>query len=187
LEFDTVFIVGAEDGIFPGVRSIGEIEDMEEERRLCYVAMTRAKRRLFFIHAKQRMLFGKTSRNKLSRFVEEVAGEHIVKPEITHRAAWEFLSGRREGAPPEARGFARETPGIRRPLGERGAGRHEPPAAREPIDFAPGDAVLHRAFGEGVVKSITQTGGDALVEIVFEGTGKKRLMLKAAAAYMKKI
>jgi DNA helicase-2/ATP-dependent DNA helicase PcrA len=190
LEFDTVFIVGAEDGIFPGVRSIGEIEDMEEERRLCYVAMTRAKRRLFFIHAKQRMLFGKTARNKLSRFVDEVAEEHIRKPEVTGRSSWEFLSGKPEGAAPETRGFARETPGVRRPAPVHAPYTHAP-ATPEPKKSAPqfavGDAVLHRAFGEGVVKSITKAGGDALVEIDFDKSGRKRLMLKAAAAYMTKL
>jgi DNA helicase-2/ATP-dependent DNA helicase PcrA len=185
LEFDTVFIVGAEDGIFPGIRSIGEVEDMEEERRLCYVAMTRAKRRLIFIHAKQRMLFGKTSRNKLSRFVEEVSEEHISKPPPARRASWDFLSGNRD-APPETRGFARETRGIRRRAVPAPSLDPPAPAAPKIENYAVGDAVTHRAFGDGVVKSVTRAGSDALVEIDFGRGGRKRLMLKAAAAYMTK-
>jgi DNA helicase-2/ATP-dependent DNA helicase PcrA len=144
--------------------------------------MTRAKRRLFFIYAKQRMLFGKTSRNKLSRFVDEVAEEHIKKPPPERRSTWDFLSGSRD-LPPESRGFARETPGVRRPAPHAPA----PPPPQENVRIAVGDAVSHRAFGKGVVKSMTRTGGDTLVEIEFAGVGRKRLMLKAAAAYMTKL
>ena len=77
LEFPVVFVVGAEEGIFPGVRAIGEAEEMEEERRLCYVAMTRAKERLFMTCASQRMLFGRTSSNLPSRFLEEIPEEYL--------------------------------------------------------------------------------------------------------------
>ena len=80
LEFPTVFIVGAEEGIFPGVRSIGEPEEMEEERRLCYVAMTRARKKLTFTAARQRMIFGRTAAGRPSRFVDEVSDENIEKP-----------------------------------------------------------------------------------------------------------
>ena len=78
LEFDTVFIIGAEEGLFPGVRVIGNAEEMEEERRLCYVAMTRAMRRLIFVSANSRMLFGKTSAAMPSRFIREISDENIV-------------------------------------------------------------------------------------------------------------
>ena len=79
LEFPVVFVVGAEEGIFPGIRAIGEVEEMEEERRLCYVAMTRAKERLFLTCANQRMLFGRTSSNRPSRFTEEIPPEHLER------------------------------------------------------------------------------------------------------------
>ncbi|MDE6954917.1 MAG: ATP-binding domain-containing protein, partial [Oscillospiraceae bacterium] len=75
LEFPTVFVVGMEEGIFPGLRAIGEAEEMEEERRLCYVALTRAKERLFLTCAGQRMLFGRTSTNRPSRFAGEIPAE----------------------------------------------------------------------------------------------------------------
>ena len=79
LEFPVVFVVGTEEGIFPGTRAIGEPEEMEEERRLCYVAMTRAKEKLFLTCANQRMLFGRTSANRPSRFVEEIPSEHLER------------------------------------------------------------------------------------------------------------
>ena len=79
LEFPVVFVVGAEEGIFPGTRAIGEPEEMEEERRLCYVAMTRAKERLFLTCANQRMLFGRTSANRPSRFTEEIPPKHLER------------------------------------------------------------------------------------------------------------
>ena len=79
LEFPVVFVVGAEEGIFPGIRAIGETEEMEEERRLCYVAMTRAKEKLYLTCANQRMLFGRTSSNRPSRFVDEIPTEHLER------------------------------------------------------------------------------------------------------------
>ncbi|MDE6600240.1 MAG: ATP-dependent helicase, partial [Oscillospiraceae bacterium] len=85
LEFPTVFIVGAEEGIFPGTRSMDTQEDMEEERRLAYVAITRAKEKLFITHAKQRMLFGFTNRNLISRFVKEIGKDYVEKIDSTVR------------------------------------------------------------------------------------------------------
>ena len=79
LEFPVVFVVGVEEGIFPGIRSIGDAEEMEEERRLCYVAMTRAKERLYMVCANQRMLYGRTSANRPSRFLEEIPAEHVER------------------------------------------------------------------------------------------------------------
>ena len=83
LEFPVVFVVGAEEGIFPGIRAIGETEEMEEERRLCYVAMTRAKEKLYLTCANQRMLFGRTSSNRPSRFVDEIPTEHLERSSRT--------------------------------------------------------------------------------------------------------
>ena len=79
LEFPVVFVVGMEEGIFPGIRAIGETEEMEEERRLCYVAMTRAKEELYLTCANQRMLFGRTSSNRPSRFTQEIPPEHLER------------------------------------------------------------------------------------------------------------
>jgi DNA helicase-2/ATP-dependent DNA helicase PcrA len=172
LEFDTVFIVGAEEGIFPGVRAIGEQEEMEEERRLCYVAMTRAKRRLFLTCARQRTLFGKTTAGKLSRFAEEISDENIDKPEPVNRfSEYRFDQSFDDYKPAYAapRKTARPAP---------------PPPAAPSEKYSGGDRIVHRAFGKGVITSMKPTGGDALIEVEFETAGKKRLMLKSAAAYM---
>ncbi len=178
LEFDTVFIVGAEDGIFPGIRAIGEPEEMEEERRLCYVAMTRAKRRLFFVQARQRMLFGKTTANRVSRFVEEISPENIDRPAPANDFWFDSPSA----------GFARERPFTASRIAPKNPVRSEPlKAAAAPLQFKTGDRVSHKAFGEGTVKIVTPTGGDALLEVLFDSEGTKRLMHKHAAAYMNKI
>ena len=84
LEFPTVFIIGCEEGIFPGLRCIGEPDEMEEERRLCYVALTRAREHLILTCARQRMLFGRTTANRVSRFVEEIPDEDIRKLNVPH-------------------------------------------------------------------------------------------------------
>ena len=87
LEFGTVFIVGMEEGIFPGTRSMDTLEDMEEERRLAYVAITRAKKKLYITHAKQRMLFGSTNRNLISRFAKEIGTEYAARRAEQAKAA----------------------------------------------------------------------------------------------------
>ena len=102
LEFPVVFVVGAEEGIFPGTRAIGETEEMEEERRLCYVAMTRAKEKLYLTCANQRMLFGRTSSNRPSRFVQEIPEEHLARTGRTYlpdpeESSWGGISSRTSG------------------------------------------------------------------------------------------
>ena len=123
LEFPVVFLVGAEEGIFPGIRAIGETEEMEEERRLCYVAMTRAKEKLYLTCANQRMLFGRTSSNRPSRFVEEIPPEHL------ERSGRSYLS-QDEGSQEWNGGIASRTSGYggygtyqRTPYGQRPAGQ----------------------------------------------------------------
>ena len=164
LEFPVVFVVGLEEGIFPGMRAIGEPEEMEEERRLCYVAMTRARERLYMTRAAQRMLFGRTSANRPSRFLGEVPGEYAE-----------------EAARPERRAEpARKAPARVQP-------RVPEPKAQQALPaFRAGDAVSHSAFGRGMVVSVQPMGGDALLEIAFDNGGTKRLMLKAAAQHMTK-
>ena len=211
LEFPVVFVVGAEEGIFPGIRAIGEAEEMEEERRLCYVAMTRAKEQLYLTCAGQRMLFGRTSANRPSRFVEEIPPEHL------ERSGKSFLSdlgdGGWGGMPSRASGYGgygqRPAYGAGR-QGYGGGRAAAGTAAAPPSGYSPGmadrsverslqggsaqaslrlskgDMVTHKAFGRGMVLSVQPMGGDALVEIAFDNVGTKRLMLKAAAAHMSK-
>ena len=179
LEFPTVFLVGAEEGIFPGLRAVGDPEEMEEERRLAYVAITRAMRKLWITCARQRMLFGRTSSNRVSRFVEEIPPEHLR----TDRTASPFSGQRSEGAPQS-----------RSPLSaSRSAGREPirpiltPSSGQGPApDFRVKDRVEHISFGPGVITAMTPMGGDFLVEVSFEKVGPKRLMLRAAATKMTK-
>lgn len=192
LEFQTVFIVGAEEGIFPGVRSIGEPEEMEEERRLCYVAMTRAKKKLYFTCARQRMIFGKTTAGKTSRFVEEVSGDYIDKPApVFSHVGVSFddcgSNDRYEGA---YRTKARVSHGGSKESIKRDLKPFVPSgtaSAAALASYKKGDLVSHKAFGRGMITDVQATGGDALLEIAFDGVGTKRLMAKSASAYMQKV
>lgn len=168
LEFPVVFIVGAEEGIFPGMQSIGEPEELEEERRLCYVAITRAKKKLYITAARQRMLFGRTSANRISRFVEEIPDVYLdrVMPGITIN---------RSG------GFAAPKPRAEKPRIEL---QERKPA--QMTKFNKGDRVNHKAFGKGLVISVTAAGGDELLEIAFDSVGTKRLLRNSAARHMEK-
>ena len=185
LEFDNVFLVGMEEGIFPGLRAIGEQEEMEEERRLCYVGLTRARKRLYLTCASQRMLFGRTSANKVSRFVEEIPEADIERTGA--RPGWQFSS--QDGVPGGAdsgSGKPGYTAASRSRTGHYSL-RPTPAASRAPAGgFRVGDLVEHRAFGPGVIQKLTPMGGDALLEILFESAGTKRLMQRAAAQHMKK-
>lgn len=198
LEFPVVFVVGVEEGIFPGIRAIGETEEMEEERRLCYVAMTRAKERLHLTCASQRMLFGRTSANRPSRFVGEIPAEYVQAsgrsywsaPDDDAAGRWTAPSTRSPSADrPSAYGAPRVPMGAgsprRSPSAPRGGlGRPETKAPASLPSFQKGDAVVHKAFGAGMILNVTPMGGDALVEIAFDKGGTKRLMLKSAAQHM---
>ena len=183
LEFPTVFIVGMEEGIFPGMKAIGEPEEMEEERRLCYVAITRAMRQLHIVCARQRMLFGRTTANKPSRFVEEIPEEHIDK-HLAHRqrnTEHRTESGTARSRYPSARQYGMSAP----------AHRPAPPAAPAAQkaavpSFEVGDRIVHQAFGPGRLVKMSPMGGDFLIEISFDSGSVKKLMLRAAAAHMKK-
>jgi DNA helicase-2/ATP-dependent DNA helicase PcrA len=174
LEFPVVFVVGAEEGIFPGIRSIGEPQEMEEERRLCYVAMTRAKKQLTMTCAAQRMLFGRTSANRPSRFLGEIPGEHTEAEGSAQRPA------------PRERTFAPAASGRGGTIPERTKRAPEHRVRALLPDIRKGDTVTHSAFGRGLVLSVQPMGGDALVEIAFDDVGTKRLMLKTASAHIKK-
>ncbi len=175
LEFPNVFIVGMEEGIFPGMRAIGEPGEMEEERRLCYVAITRAKERLCLVCARQRMLFGRTTANRVSRFVDEIPEEHIRK---------NIPKGYGFHEKPRDLGFAYRAQSAPR----RGYSAPAPRAAASTaaVSYEVGDRVRHKAFGEGVVSKLTPMGGDFLIEIEFTQAGPKKLMLRAAAQHMMK-
>ena len=185
LEFRNVFIVGMEEGIFPGQRVIGEAEEMEEERRLCYVAITRAKKKLYLCCARQRVLFGQTVSGKPSRFTEEIPEEHLERVGSAVRHSAYGASGSTYGSGNggwQKRSFTPAT--SRRTVIAPPAAPAKPKAVPS---FKTGDGVKHKAFGEGVIVKMTPMGGDHLVEIEFKGVGLKRLMLRAAAAYLEKL
>ncbi len=199
LEFPVVFVVGVEEGIFPGIRAIGEPEEMEEERRLCYVAMTRAKERLYMTCASQRMLFGRTNANRPSRFLGEIPPELLERSgrdahrESAGEAGEERTWERPQRYSPVRRTYDRGFSGVSGytpPAASAAASAPDrrpgaPAAARVPLpEFRKGDTVLHRAFGKGLVTGLTPMGGDALIEIAFDSVGTKKLMLKSAAPYM---
>ncbi len=178
LEFPVVFVVGMEEGIFPGMRCIGDEEEMEEERRLCYVALTRAKEQLHLTCASMRMLYGRTSANRPSRFAGEIPPELLEQSGRSYQERsrpWE--SGSSFVPSPQARPKPIPTPG--RPI---------PTQSTSPaLTLQKGDSVQHKAFGRGLVLSVQKMGGDALVEIAFDTVGTKRLMLKSASQHLSKV
>lgn len=179
LEFPNVFIVGMEDGLFPGLKAIGDGEEMEEERRLCYVAITRAKKTLTITHARQRMLYGRTSVTMPSRFLRELPQNEIV-------CKGGYVSPQyQEDAYRPRQAFHPVT------AGEWSASKtsfsSSATAAGPVLDLNKGDMVSHTAFGKGMVLSVLKMGGDALLEIAFDQIGTKKLMAKTASAHMKKL
>ena len=192
LEFPIVFSIGMEEGVFPGYRAIGEEEELEEERRLCYVALTRAKERLYLTCAAQRMLFGRTSANLPSRFVQEIPSEHLQaggrvrqpRREIIQDNDWSTEERISQIPQPVSR------PQTPRPSGTRAAPaayRQPAPKAQPLMQLKKGEMVRHSAFGTGMVLSIQPMGGDALIEVAFDNVGTKRMMLKAASQFMTKL
>ena len=195
LEFPVVFTIGMEEGVFPGYRAIGEEEELEEERRLCYVALTRAKERLYLTCAAQRMLFGRTSANLPSRFVQEIPAERLQaggrgrqpRQDIIRDNDWSTEERFSQIPRPSARTQAAPMP---RPSGTRAAPaayRKPAPKAQPLLQLKKGEMVRHSAFGTGMVLSIQPMGGDALVEVAFDNVGTKRMMLKAASQFMVKL
>ena len=192
LEFPLVYVVGLEEGIFPGSTAQFEEEELEEERRLCYVAMTRAKERLTLTHARQRMLYGKTASNRLSRFLEEIPETNLNWEGRELRAGGTFGSygsGSYGGYGGSSYGVGRgeRTAAYARPARPAEPRRAPAPAADLPMALEKGDRVEHGAFGQGTVLSVQPMGGDALVQVDFGAAGQKKLMLKAALKHLKKL
>ena len=183
LEFDTVFIVGAEEGIFPGIRAIGEPDEMEEERRLCYVAMTRARRKLYFMSAKRRMLFGRTSASQPSRFVREIKGENLEINDLAYGFANNDFS---TGTNYDFSYSQKNAEKKQKVLGKKTFDFNNTIDKAPQVIFTKGDTVDHKAFGHGLVLNVTPAGGDALLEIAFDEYGTKRLMLNSAMRYLTK-
>ena len=175
LEFPNVFLVGFEDGLFPGMRAIGEREEMEEERRLCYVAITRAKENLTISYAKQRMLYGRTNASLPSRFLKEIPADTMVKKGSYQTAQNPYAKYADSAA------FA-----PKKPISYQSA-YSAPTGGSSVPEWRKGDMVQHTAFGKGMVLSVMKMSGDALLEIAFDQVGTKKLMAKTASAHMRRL
>ncbi len=193
LEFPVVFLPGMEEGLFPGMQTISAgPAELEEERRLAYVAITRAKDKLFITHTKNRMLYGRTSYNPKSRFVDEIPDELIESddppaptystyssytPKTYIGGAQNTQQSRTHSAPYGAQ----RTPTQSAPL--FGGEKKETP--KGDVTLQPGDRVKHMSFGEGEILSAKPMGADVLYEVVFDKVGTKKLM--GTYARLKKI
>ncbi|MGN0164528.1 MAG: 3'-5' exonuclease, partial [Candidatus Ornithomonoglobus sp.] len=171
LEFPVVFLTGMEEGLFPGSRAVIDEEELEEERRLCYVAITRAKEKLYVTKALNRFKFGKIEQSDASRFYDEIPSEYIedmspVRNKIRQGVADFGFSLKKEPVKPES--YApKDTPAL------------------DMSHFAAGDRVRHRKFGDGTVVSAQAFGKDSILLIDFDTAGTKRLM--AAFAKLERI
>jgi DNA helicase-2/ATP-dependent DNA helicase PcrA len=197
LEFPVVFLPGMEDGIFPGMQTVtaGPAE-MEEERRLAYVAITRAKLELHILHAKNRMLYGSTSYNPISRFVSEIPEGLIEKHQNPAYAAREgFGAGRSQWGGTTTAGVTatrtrvpQQSTGLKDDItvGKSlfGGGAQAQNRANANA-LSVGDRVSHPVFGQGTVLSTRQMAADTLIEVAFDTVGTKKLM--ATYAKLRKI
>lgn len=194
LEFPVVFLVGMEEGIFPGYKSIGEPKELEEERRLCYVGITRAKQNLFISCARQRTIFGSTSCNQVSRFVKEIPKELMDgfdenfedKPQKTYedyQYEWKYgnshvtsyKSDEVKSAKPAMQYNFRTAESFLNNLNKKPAS-----ASVDVSIYRAGQRVYHKKFGEGRINYVEAEGDDAKVDITFDKIGHKRLMAKYA-------
>ncbi|MFS8664706.1 MAG: DNA helicase PcrA [Limnochordales bacterium] len=198
LEFPVVFLVGMEEGVFPHARAAMEPGELEEERRLCYVGMTRAMERLYMTCAQQRMLYGEPMAAAVSRFVGEVPADLLedLSAELRAQAArarWQVLPG---GRSPQA-GLGPRPVGLRAAAGSRGDGRPgarhaDPPGSgggaagrrgagvagtgHEQAQWQVGDRVYHAVWGEGTIVSREASAGDLILVVAFPGQGIKKLL-----------
>jgi DNA helicase II / ATP-dependent DNA helicase PcrA len=184
LEFPVVFMVGLEEGVFPGNRALSSDDEMEEERRLCYVGITRAKEKLYMTNAISRMLFGSTTYNKASRFLKEIPEELLEgfgrkEPEPGMRR--DVLAGVTRGFGSGTQITSPQTVTANFKLMTYGEVKKSAPA----MNFIVGDQVEHKKFGVGVITAIEKENDDYKMEIQFKNAGMKRLM--AAFANLSKI
>ncbi len=197
LEFPVVFLVGMEEGIFPGYKSIGEPKELEEERRLCYVGITRAKQYLFLTCAKQRTIFGSTTYNSPSRFLNEIPEEYLkgykeaFERETTNNSYsksydWEYGKTSkvttRKLQTNEIQSAYKNTTGYNFKTPESFLANLNKKEENN-VDlskYKAGERVYHKKFGEGTINYVEQEGDDLKVDINFDKAGHKRLMAKFA-------
>jgi len=171
LEYNNIFVVGMDDGIFPSSRSFDSEEDMEEERRLAYVAITRAKKRLYLTNASQRMLFGQTQRNITSRFMREIGSELIEKHD--NAAAMRSKLAEDDKSVTEVRSAT-----LQQQLARNKKSANSAP--KEAVTYTAGEKVSHSIFGEGTIISVKPMSNDSMLEIAFDKVGTKKIMANYA-------
>lgn len=196
LEFPVVFLVGMEEGIFPGYKSIGEPKELEEERRLCYVGITRAKNNLYLTCSRQRTMFGSTSCNPVSRFVKEIpenmlegANEIDSEPENKFKDSnyeWSYGKSGNNGkvlsykvdipsSKPEPSFAFKSAESFLAKLNSKAQGNDT-----DLSKYKEGQRIYHKRFGEGNISKIEPEGDDLKLDIQFDKVGHKRLMAKFA-------
>ena len=167
LEFKNVYVVGLEENLFPSYQSASQESEVEEERRLAYVALTRAKEKLFLTCAASRMIFGTTNRNQPSRFLKEIPEHLLEKKDDTVRSFSVNVMPEKPKPSP-------------RPMVGKGVGMGGKPTPAAGVSYAAGDLVTHKVFGRGRVVSLTPMGNDTLVEVRFDTKGTKKIMANFA-------
>ena len=185
LEFPIVFIPGMEEGIFPGNQSMFSEEDLEEERRLAYVGITRAKKKLYLISSQQRMLYGQTSRNMPSRFLREIPSSVIDDQSVVARRSTGFTTPRTAYANASRNELGHSSHNKIGSYTQSSSSAHKfgqagNAAQKNNIDFKVGDTVCHKSFGTGTVLTVTPMGGDMLLEVAFDKAETKKMMANYA-------
>jgi len=164
LEFPTVFMCGMEDGLFPSQRSMYSQEEIEEERRLCYVGITRAKQELYLTYADRRSMYGGSTYSKASRFLDEIPAEflNVIEKPKSNQVAKGVKTSQSEM--------------FDKIFERKKSAASTTEAVQTSFEFKAGDMVMHRKFGKGMILSVTPSGNDVKVEIVFDDVGTKSLM-----------
>ena len=173
LEFPVVFVVGMEEGIFPSYRAFENLDEMEEERRLAYVGMTRAEEKLYLSACRRRMLYGRLQQNKLSRFVDEVDAD------LMESKSRNFVSSRIQNSANDGKKASQRVKlSTRRPAAR--AQKRSRPAQNPMIDWQVGDKVDHRVWGVGTVIQVSPSKSDTTLHIAFPDQGIKQLLASLA-------
>lgn len=177
LEFKTVFLIGMEENIFPSARSINSLDenDLEEERRLAYVAITRAKKQLCVSTTDRRMLFGMTTSNPRSRFLGEIQGDCMEQVQSKKNVA----AGTRKVEMVQSISLQQQLASRRN--------HHPQKTAAKSVNYSVGTRVRHKIFGEGTILSITDMANDSMLEIGFDQVGTKKVMANFASSKMQVI
>jgi len=184
LEFPYVFIVGVEEGIFPGEQSKYNPDDIEEERRLAYVGITRAKKELYMSYCGERMVFGQTKRPLPSRFIEEIDKTvcDVIDRNVKRYNLESSFGSSNSSVMQYARKPAQKATGFGQPSSIFGSSATKPNTAQAAakksagVSFNIGDRISHKVFGTGTVLKITPIANDAMLEIKFDSVGVKKVM-----------